>query len=188
LHHGRVRPGHFRSGRRLDVRTSIDRRQRRRSGARKRIVHAHYDDIISRIDIEPIWFDEHAVPRYCEFAPERSASIYVSEVALAEITCQGCGRLFRVAFSRVNVQSGTVAEAIRTKTLHYGDPPNVECCITGASMNSQPRRVIEYWHRHHQEHTRDNRVTDVFAFNKWVRDHSLEVSLGIDPDEEIERP
>ena len=77
-----------------------------------------YDDIMSRIDSEPSWFDEHSVPRYCEFSPQRSASIYVNEAALAEIECQSCRRKFRVAFSAINFQSSTIAEAIEAKTLH----------------------------------------------------------------------
>jgi hypothetical protein len=107
-------------------------------------MHASYDDIISRISAAPTWFDEYAVPRFCEFSPTHSVNISSDEVALAEIECQGCGRVFRVAFSQVNVPSGTVAEAIVAKMLHYGDPPNVECCGTGPVTNSIPRRVLEY--------------------------------------------
>jgi hypothetical protein len=142
-------------------------------------VHNIYDDITSRIDTDPVWFDEHAVPRYCEFAPGRSVSIYLGEIALAEITCQSCKRLFRVAFSGMNVASGTIAEAIRSKTLHYGDPPNVRCCQAGASMNSEPRRVIEYWHRHDQRYV-ENKVIKNDAYFRWLRDHSLEVDIRPD--------
>jgi hypothetical protein len=85
-------------------------------------MHPRYEDIMSCIDRESRWFDENAVPRYCAFAPTRSASIYVSEIALAEISCQHCGHLFRVAFSRVNVPSRAIAGAIRAINLHYGDP------------------------------------------------------------------
>src|SRR5215831_15129111 len=117
-------------------------------------MHASYDDITSRIGIAPIWFDEHAVPRYCAFEPARSASIHIGEIALAEITCQECQRRFRVAFSVVNCREQTIAEAIQNKTLHYGDPPrhggdpaDRYACGAGASMNSEPRRVLEYWRR-----------------------------------------
>jgi hypothetical protein len=120
-------------------------------------MHASYDDIISRISTEPIWFDEHAVPRYCVFEPRRSASIHIGEIALAEITCQECKRRFRVAFSVVNFRERTIAEAIQNKTLHYGDPPRHDgdpttshACLAGASMNSEPRWVLEYWRRHDQ--------------------------------------
>jgi hypothetical protein len=102
-----------------------------RKGSR---VYQSYDDILSRIAEEPVWFDEHAVPRYCKFAPDNLANIYAGEAALAEVTCQVCKRLFRVAFSR----SGTIADAIRSRTLHFGEHPNVKCC-GNAHMNSEPR-------------------------------------------------
>jgi hypothetical protein len=148
------------------------------------MVKASYYDIISRIGDPPIWFDEHGVPRYCEFAPQRSASIYVNEVALAEIACQGCGRVFHVAFSGVNVQSGTIAEAIEAKSLHYGDPPNIECCAAGPTENSIPRRVLEYWHRCFDERYVENDrrlgirvVKNPVAYFEWIRDRTLEVDI-----------
>jgi hypothetical protein len=134
-------------------------------------MHASYDDIISRIGTEPIWYDEHAVPRYCAFEPGRSASIHTSEIALAEISCQECRRRFRVALSAVNFRERTIAEAIQNKTLHYGDPPRHDgdpadpACLAGATMNGEPLRVLEYW-RHH-----DQRLFE------WVRDSSLEIDL-----------
>ena len=36
---------------------------------------------------------------------------------------------------------------IRDGTLHYGDPPNIGCCLTGPSMNVVDVRVLEYWHK-----------------------------------------
>jgi hypothetical protein len=63
------------------------------------MVNHCYDDILTRITEEPSWFDEHAVPRYCEFAPNKVANIYTNEAALVEVTCHHCRRLFRVAFS-----------------------------------------------------------------------------------------
>jgi len=160
-------------------------------------MYAHYADIISRIDSDPIWFDEHAVPRYCEFEPRHSASIHVQEIALAEISCQACRRLFRVAFSAVNFtpkdteqQSEPqhsdeksepenfrpIADAIQAKTLHFGDPPNVRCCAAGNSMNSVPRRVIEYWARGDRKYVSGRNITDPRYFD-WVRDTSLEIDI-----------
>ena len=89
-----------------------------RKGSR---VYQCYDDILSRIAEEPVWFDEHAVSRYCKFAPDNLANIYAGEAALAEVTCQVCKRLFRVAFSTANWRSGTIADAIRSRTLHFGE-------------------------------------------------------------------
>ncbi len=96
-------------------------------------MHASYDDIMDRISMAPLWFDEHAVPRYCEFEPKCSAGIHIGEIALAEITCQACQRRFRVAFSAVNFREQTIAEAIRNRTLHYGDPPRLTPLLTTRS-------------------------------------------------------
>ena len=139
-------------------------------------MHAQYDDITSRIDTPPVWFDEFSVPRYCEFAPYRSASIHIGEIALVEITCQSCLRVFHVGFSRLNVPSGTIAGAIRARTLHYGDPPNVRCCDAGPSMNSVPRCVLEYWHRFDQQYVENGLIVNN-AYFTWVRDRSLETSI-----------
>lgn len=136
-----------------------------------------YEDIRDRIDAEPVWFDEHAVPRYCEFAPRESANIYADEVVLVEIHCQACGAAFKVCFSAnllgryqrsfsraaheamqegrvllqedvsAKMETSTLRAAIESDTLHYGDPPNVFCCPAGPTMNSVPVRVLEYWHR-----------------------------------------
>jgi len=127
-------------------------------------VYQCYNDILSRIADQPIWFDEHAVPRYCDFAPRHLANIYAREAALVEVTCQVCKRLFRVAFSEANWRRGKIADAIRSRTLHFGDPPNVDCC-GNASMNSEPRRVIEYWRR---------------GSTTWDRDPSFEVDIRPD--------
>jgi hypothetical protein len=145
-------------------------------------VYQFYGDILSRIVEEPIWFDEHAVPRYCEFAPDKLANIYAGEAALAEVTCQVCQRLFRVAFSTANWSSGTIADAIRLRTLHFGDPPNVNCC-GNAHMNSEPRRVIEYWRRHDPKYAQREGNMNVVkdrAFHDWSRDHALEVDIRPD--------
>lgn len=66
----------------------------------------------------------------------------------------------------------TLADSIREKSLHYGDPPNVDCCGAGATMNSEPRRVLEYWRRY------DRNGTDIIL--EWHRDRSLEIALEPD--------
>jgi hypothetical protein len=144
-------------------------------------MHASYDDIVSRISVPPIWFDEHAVPRYCTFEPARSASIYIGEIALVEITCQACGHSFQVALSAVNFDEKSLADAIRDNTLHYGDPPrhdHVDACRAGSSMNSWPRRVLEYWHRHDEAFVGGSprHVTSMEYFT-WKRDQSLEIDI-----------
>ena len=40
----------------------------------------------------------------------------------------------------------TLSERIRDMTIAYGDPPNIGCCPAGPTMNSVPRRVLEYWY------------------------------------------
>ena len=119
-----------------------------------------YFDIRDRIAEPPKWWDEFAVPRYCDFGPRRAANIYAREAALVLIECQCCGRQFRVCMSG---RSGEIADEIRSGSLHYGDPPNVRCCPGGPSMNCIDLRVIEYWRR--------NKDLD------WERDASLETAL-----------
>jgi hypothetical protein len=135
-------------------------------------MNINYHDILSRIPEPPKWFDEHAVPRFIAFSPDQVADIYADEAVLAEVACQGCARCFSVAFSlspmdrvrAIGVQP-RLADQIRNQTLHYGDPPNVDCCAAGPTMNSEPKRVLEYWARE--------------GFD-WVRKTELEVS--IEPD------
>lgn len=144
-------------------------------------MNTNYRDITSRIPEPPKWFDEHAVPRFVDFDPMEVANIYANQVCLVRITCQGCGQEFKVAFSQHMMdrfmgydQDGkerwiaTLEEQIQRKSLHYGDPPNVDCCGAGATMNSEPREVLEFWER--------NVTTDL----DWHRRPDLEVN--IEPD------
>jgi hypothetical protein len=41
-------------------------------------------------------------------------------------------------------------DEIRPGRVHYGDPPNVNCCAGGASMNSVPHGILEYWSRDYE--------------------------------------
>ncbi len=43
-------------------------------------------------------------------------------------------------------------------------------------MNSEPRRVLEYWHRHDPRHVVDRLITNR-AWFEWVRDPSLEIDI-----------
>jgi len=129
-------------------------------------MHHHYKDIRDRIAESPKWWDEEAVPRYCDFSPKETANIYRNEVALVLIACQACERRFKVAFSRGAFHSHPTLEAyIRNGSLHYGDPPNVECCPAGATMNCDDLKVLEYW--------RQSKQTGY----EWVRVPELEVVL-----------
>lgn len=117
-------------------------------------MHNRYEDILKRIDEAPIWFDEFGVPRYDAFSPQRLGNIYAMEAALAEISCQGCGRLFRVALTDVFPRKGfALSDEIRLRRVHYGDPPNVDCCAAGPTMNSVMREILEYWYRDYEVDT-----------------------------------
>lgn len=111
----------------------------------------HYRDITDKLGA-PQWWDEHAVPRYCDFSPDESADIYAKEVALVLIECQSCETEFRVCFSssrtiwvRGALTQHSLAGDVERSLIHFGDPPNAGCCPAGPTMNSIPRRVLEFW-------------------------------------------
>lgn len=153
----------------------------------------HYADIRSRIPEPPKWWDERAVPRYVDFSPDELANIYAEECCLLLICCQQCGQEFKVAMSidsmerfRTLMQAGPVtrldreialsggmflAEGIRHNMIEYGDPPNIDCCGAGPSMNSVPKRVIEYWRK----------TIENFS---WKRDAALEREIHHEIEEE----
>lgn len=126
-----------------------------------------YKDIIDKLGA-PIFWDEVGCPRYEKFHPSLSSNIYAQEVALVLIGCQSCRFKFKVCFSSIGYRvinntymEESLSKHIIDKTIHYGDPPNY-CCHSGATMNSEPINVIEFWRR------------DNF---KWKRDKKLEISL-----------
>lgn len=111
----------------------------------------NYYDIRRRIATKPLWWDERAVPRYCRFSPRQIADIYADECCLLVIACQNCGRRFRVAMSRGLSQYARnvckLSDLVKSNQVHYGDPPNVDCCASGPTMNSIPLRVMQFWRR-----------------------------------------
>lgn len=114
----------------------------------------HYADILDHIPDPPQWWDEKAVPRFCEFAPSEIANIYADEASLLLIACQSCGREFKVAMSRSTFdrhigRQPFLANDIKANRITYGDPPNARCCATGPAMNAVEIRVLEYWQRNH---------------------------------------
>lgn len=147
----------------------------------------HYEDILSRIAEPPRWFDEQGVPRYCEFAPHCIANIYADECALLAIECQSCGRPFIVALDaamanrtaiKKSAEWRTLADIIRSHDIHYGDPPNVDCCGVGHTQNSNPRRVLEYWERIQETYTDPaSGLRAIRGWRHWTRDHSLEIEI-----------
>lgn len=119
----------------------------------------YYKDILEKIDEEPQWFDEHAVPRFCPYSPDEVADIYADEVAFFEIACQNCGYRFIVAASSnkthrqlIELDSGIKQDSIKEIIDKYGevfwhDPPNIRCCGPGPTMTSDFIKILEYWHR-----------------------------------------
>ncbi|MGO4125845.1 hypothetical protein AB4Z01_15695 [Inquilinus sp. YAF38] len=132
-------------------------------------MYRNYRDITSLIPQSPTWFDEKRVPRYCDFHPDQAANIYAKRAALLLITCQSCGHPFKVcvtaATNQETVRLGkSLADELQDGTLDYGDPPNIGCCSPGPSMNSIPRRVLEYWVR----------TPKMPVEGEWYRDETIE--------------
>jgi len=134
-------------------------------------MNQYYEDILKLTDREPMWFDEEAVPRFCSFHPNKVSNIYADEVALVLIQCQNCHTEFKVALSDTHYsinklmfekalgrKLGTLAQSIRSHAVHYGDPPNIECCAAGPTMNCDDIRILEYWRRSKFDWKRDKRL------------------------------
>ncbi|MGY4474025.1 hypothetical protein [Bradyrhizobium sp. USDA 3364] len=127
-------------------------------------MHTKYADILSRISEEPSWFDELAVPRYGDFDPDAVANVYAREAVLVLAACQFCGRHFRLAITRPYFKDDPdVATAVCHRGLHYGDPPNVDCCSAGPSTTVVELEVLEYWWR--------------VSGSSWKREVSFEVGV-----------
>lgn len=126
-----------------------------------------YKDITEKLGT-PLWWDEHGVPRYCDFSPSAVADIYAQEAALCVIACQNCGREFAVAitsnaFAKFDDKQSTVRELIEAGTCGWGDPPNIGCCGSGPTMTSDDVRVLQYWALNDR--------------HDWDRDPKLEVAF-----------
>jgi hypothetical protein len=59
----------------------------------------------------------------------------------------------------------TLANLIKNKQIHYGDPPNIGCCSAGPTENCIDIKVLEFWRR---------KMLD------WERDSGLEIDLSGD--------
>lgn len=140
-------------------------------------MYPSYEDITSRIPEAPGWWQEGGVPRYGVFTPRETASIYANEAALVEIACQSCDARFHVSFhaDKMDAYEGrSVADLIRSDSLHYGDPPNTGCCAAGATMSSINVRVVEYWSKDHAQFVKKGVITDYERYSEWKRDPLLE--------------
>jgi hypothetical protein len=134
-----------------------------------------YSDILDLAPTRPLWWDEQAVPRFCQFAPDKVSNFYAREAALLLVRCQfGPAHCFVVAVSVPQQEGTTLADEIRAGTIHYGDPPRIAECGDG-DANSIAIRVLQYW-----RYICEPRPA------RWVRDRSLEIVL--DPTEEQHPP
>jgi len=102
-----------------------------------------YSDILTRLG-PPLWWDELGVPRYDDFSPQLIAFPSNNQAALIEIACQSCGQTFQVSLSSSQEEFFKAAQA---RLLKYGDPPVAGCCELGATMNSEPRKILQFWKR-----------------------------------------
>ncbi len=108
-----------------------------------------YSDIKSRLG-EPLWYDEHGVPRYEPFHP-RMCNVYAKHLALMLVECQACEKTFKVAKSLDVFKEYEIGEAgyeilptaEDVNAFHYGDAPSHDC--VGDTMNVITRRILEFW-------------------------------------------
>lgn len=159
-------------------------------------MRAGYEDIIAiadKLGLQPLWWDDHGVPRYAEHHPDHRPDIYADEVVLLRIACQLCGtqQLVQMTWGKMDdarvkiyaewaalsrgapkpdVGTGGLAESIRVGTIHYGDPPHHtddrgEFCHAGCTMNCEDLAVVEYWRR------------DQGSSHEWQRHAELEIEL-----------
>lgn len=177
-------------------------------------MHRSYDDMLDRLP-EPNFYQEGGIPRFEPFQPGKTTGIHSKEAVLAEIACQGCGTVFKVAFERDEHEElnalttlmripeyrdgiidlvksckleanhdvlarNILAHEIETRSLHYGDPPNIGCCPAGPTMNSEMIRILEYWRCNHLEYVdkTTNIITDYEAYSRWQRFPHLEIDFG----------
>lgn len=127
-------------------------------------MHEFYRDIRDRIPEDPIWFDEHAVPRYAPFSPGLCADVYAKEAVLLRILCQSCGYPMDVAVTcgykyaiklgwwkreqeliEAAIKGTYLVKEIQENTIHYGDPPYHACPGGGETMNCVDVAVLQYW-------------------------------------------
>lgn len=102
-----------------------------------------YSDIIERAGA-PDWWSGDGVPRYGVFAPSKLG--YGQQAALFEVGCQACGRRFLVAdiWDHLESDRDSLVEQLQTSgEIWWGDPPNVNCCPPGGSMNADFIRLLE---------------------------------------------
>lgn len=104
-----------------------------------------YNDILSRIEENPLWYDQNGCPRYDKFHPNM-CDIYCKEAVLLLISCQNCGKEFKVGIYDNRLKPIFFSERVaKGENLHYGDPPDIGCCPAGPTMSSNTKQILEFW-------------------------------------------
>jgi hypothetical protein len=145
----------------------------------------NFYDITSKLG-EPLWWNENGVPRYCEFNID-CITPYSIECALVKIRCQSCHKEYVVSIIRLPwYDLDTIQDKILNKNLHYGDPPNTECCLSGCTMNSDTLEVLQYWYLNKNlEWMRDNKYEIKFDVNDYKLQDEIEQELNINQNDFI---
>lgn len=78
----------------------------------------------------------------------------------------------------------SLSDLVRSGAVHYGDPPNVDCCAAGPTMNCLDLRVVEFWTR---GPIVSGQLEDAIKAMEWRRVPELEVELPDTTDPELAR-
>jgi len=79
--------------------------------------------------------------------------------------------------ARRKLRPQSLADQVTAGVIHYGDPPSVDCCAAGATMNCYDLAIVEFWRR---GHVPSGLVTLGEAMDAmgWSRIRELERGLG----------
>lgn len=125
--------------------------------AARRSVYPLYSDIRERLG-EPLWHDEHGVPRYAPFHPSL-LGVYDDRAALFEVMCQSCGRIFPCAAGTTRLWpimagKGTEEETLDAtlrRIIGWGDAPwhthegGGQCA--GTTMATTIAGIVSVWEK-----------------------------------------
>jgi len=131
-----------------------------------------YEDILTRIEEKPRWWDSKGVPRYCEFHPDVCPNLYADEIVLLRVACQNCKTEFDVQYEWDQFSTMLDRPSESLVTIAYGNPPHNKCCMVGPSMQSISLFTIQFWKRNKRQ--------------AWVRQPDLE-NILIDTMDGIQR-
>lgn len=111
----------------------------------------NYNDISEVTDTDPLWYDSHGVPRFCEFDIKYRSNIYTNAVALCVVSCARCGKHFTIEINSNNLFStGDFVQSVIESSFDgvYGDPPihlhNGDICV-GCTTVCNAVGVISLW-------------------------------------------